>query len=147
MTDYLGGAKRKNGHRMNCDCHICENIKKKHERGGYEEDREKKMLKLKGGPKKKNGHKPDCDCPICKNMKNKHRRKTKKHGGETKDGDDKNETFASDDEYDNIDGVVGGKHKTRRIRKGNGHKPKCGCPICKNMRKSKMSRRHKKSVN
>ena len=42
MTDYLGGAKRKNGHRMNCDCHICENIKKKHERGGYEEDREKK---------------------------------------------------------------------------------------------------------
>ena len=129
MTDYLGGAKRKNGHRMNCDCHICENIKKKHERGGYEEDREKGMLKLKGGSKKKNGHKPDCDCPICKNMKNKHSRKTQKYRG----GGVVEESDAS---------YGGGKQNTRRIRKGNGHKPSCGCPICKNMRKGKMSRRH-----
>tara|TARA_B110000285_G_scaffold193034_1_gene221815 strand:- start:1404 stop:1826 length:423 start_codon:yes stop_codon:yes gene_type:complete len=135
MTDYLGGAKRKNGHRMNCDCHICENIKKKHERGGYEEDREKKKLKLKGGPKKKNGHKPDCDCPICKNMKNKHGIKTKKYRG---GGDDEEE------EDDDADASYGGrKQQTRRIRKGNGHKPSCGCPICKNMRKGKMTRRHK----
>ena len=137
MTDYLGGAKRKNGHRMNCDCHICENIKKKHERGGYEEDRQKKMLKLKGGPKKKNGHKPDCDCPICKNMKNKHGRKTQKHGGgEDEDNEEKEEKKKM---------VVGGKQKTRRIRKGNGHKSSCGCPICKNMRKITKTRRHKKS--
>lgn len=75
MSDYLGVAKRKNGHKMDCRCHICENIKKKHERGGYEEDRHKKMLKLKGVPTKQNGHKHDCSCLFCKNMKNKHTRK------------------------------------------------------------------------
>jgi len=133
MTDYLGGAKRKNGHRMNCDCHICENIKKKHERGGYEEDRQKKILKLKGGPEKKNGHKPDCYCPICKNMKNKHGRKTKKKDGHME---------SSDDEYHKA-GEDGIKNKTGLIRKGNGHKQGCGCPICKNMRKSQKTQRHK----
>lgn len=149
MTDYLGGAKRKNGHRMNCDCHICENIKKKHERGGYEEDRQKKIFKLKGGPKKKNGHKPDCDCPICKNMKNmknKHGRKTKKHGGGEEEVEDEVVEHEDNVEEGNEERMVmGGKQKTRRIRKGNGHKPSCGCPICKNMRKSKKTRRRKKS--
>jgi hypothetical protein len=66
----LGGAKRKNGHKMNCDCHICENMKNKAKRGGYKEDEEKEKLKQMGGSKKKNGHKPDCTCPICKNMRN-----------------------------------------------------------------------------
>ena len=44
----LGGAKRKNGHKMNCDCHICDNIKNKAKRGGYREDAEKAELKKKG---------------------------------------------------------------------------------------------------
>jgi hypothetical protein len=42
--DKLGGAKRKNGHKSNCNCHICENMMKKAKRGGYEEDAEKEML-------------------------------------------------------------------------------------------------------
>ena len=66
----LGGAKRKNGHKMNCDCHICENMKNKAKRGGYAKDVENEELKQMGGSKKKNGHKPDCGCPICKNMSN-----------------------------------------------------------------------------
>jgi hypothetical protein len=66
----LGGAKRKNGHKMNCDCHICENMTNKAKRGGYQEDAEKAALKQMGGSKKKNGHKPNCTCPICKNMRN-----------------------------------------------------------------------------
>ena len=66
----VGGAKRKNGHKMDCECHICENMNKKAKRGGYKEDIEKQMLQRMGGSKKKNGHKPDCGCPICKNMKN-----------------------------------------------------------------------------
>ena len=74
----LGGAKRKNGHKMNCDCHICENMKNKAKRGGYEEDAEKEAIKQMGGSKKKNGHKPDCGCPICKNMRN--AKKTVKSG-------------------------------------------------------------------
>jgi hypothetical protein len=72
----LVGGKRKNGHKSDCVCHICENMKNKAKRGGYEEDIEKEKEKMMGGSKKKNGHRKDCKCPICKNMKN-----SKKRGG------------------------------------------------------------------
>ena len=114
----LGGAKRKNGHKANCTCHICENMKKKAQRGGYEEEVEKEEEKKMGGSKKKNGHRANCQCPICKNMRN-----------AKKGGADDDESSSSDEEMDT---QQGGKKK-----KGNGHKPNCGCPICKNMRKSK----------
>ena len=68
-NSHIGGAKRKNGHKLDCKCHICDNIKNKAKRGGYEEDMKKNQLKRMGGSKKKNGHKPDCSCPICNNMK------------------------------------------------------------------------------
>ena len=113
-TAQLGGAKRKNGHKANCSCHICENMKNKAKRGGYEADAEKEQIKLMGGSKKKNGHKPNCACPICKNMKN------AKKGGDEKPYDD------TDSKNDL--GITGGK-------KSNGHKATCGCPICKNMKK------------
>ena len=113
-TAQLGGAKRKNGHKANCSCHICENMKNKAKRGGYEEDAEKAQLKLMGGSKKKNGHKPNCGCPICKNMKN------AKKGGDEKPYDD--------EESKNDLAITGGK-------KSNGHKATCKCPICKNMKK------------
>jgi|694.fasta_scaffold72652_3 hypothetical protein len=113
-TAKLGGGKRKNGHKANCSCHICENMKNKAKRGGYEEDAEKEQIKLMGGSKKKNGHKPNCDCPICKNMKN------AKKGGDEKPYDD--------DDSKNDLAITGGK-------KSNGHKATCGCPICKNMKK------------
>jgi hypothetical protein len=47
-------------------------------------------------------------------------------------------------EFDHLDaaergeagpGLVGGTRKRRGSRKSNGHKPGCGCPICKNMKK------------
>ena len=117
----LGGAKRKNGHKANCSCHICENMKNKAKRGGYQEDAEKAALKKMGGSKKKNGHKPNCGCPICKNMKN------SKKG---KDEDSSSDDSSSDEEKEE-------KHKITHKKKGNGHKPDCGCPICKNMKKSK----------
>jgi hypothetical protein len=121
-TAQLGGAKRKNGHKAVCSCHICENMKNKEKRGGYEEDAKKAELKLRGGSKKKNGHKPDCGCPICKNMKN------LKKGGE---GEYK-ETEGEYDEMDKIDSnITGGKPG----KKSNGHKATCKCPICKNMKK------------
>ena len=114
-TAQLGGAKRKNGHKANCSCHICENMKNKAKRGGYEEDAEKEKIKLMGGSKKKNGHKPNCACPICKNMKN------SKKGGDEKPYDD--------EESKNDLAITGGK-------KSNGHKANCACPICKNMKKN-----------
>jgi hypothetical protein len=113
-TAQLGGAKRKNGHKATCSCHICENMKNKAKRGGYEEDAEKEQIKLMGGSKKKNGHKPNCGCPICKNMKN------AKKGGDEKPYDD------TDSKNDLA--ITGGK-------KSNGHKASCACPICKNMKK------------
>jgi hypothetical protein len=117
-TAQLGGAKRKNGHKATCSCHICENMKNKEKRGGYQEDAEKEKLKLMGGSKKKNGHKPNCGCPICKNMKN------SKKGGYNKE-----ETEGEYNEMDKIDSnITGGK-------KSNGHKATCKCPICKNMTK------------
>ena len=67
----LGGARRKNGHKTSCNCHICENMRSKAKRGGYQDDYEKIVT---GGSKKKNGHKANCKCPICKNMNKKMRK-------------------------------------------------------------------------
>jgi hypothetical protein len=120
-TAQLGRAKRKNGHKASCSCHICENMKNKAKRGGYEEDVEKEQLKLMGGSKKKNGHKPNCTCPICKNMKQ------SKKGGYTQE-----ESEGNYNEMDKNDSnITGGK----RGKKSNGHKATCSCPICKNMKK------------
>ena len=106
-TIKLKGGKRKNGHKSDCTCHICENMKAKAKRGGYQEDLEKEKEKQMGGSKKKNGHKKDCDCPICKNMKNKKQNE------------------------------VTDKKSSHGKKKSNGHKIDCGCPICKNMKKKK----------
>ena len=126
MSDKLGGAKRKNGHKSDCTCHICENMMKKAKRGGYEEDAEKEMLKKMGGSKKKNGHKPNCMCPICKNMKNS--KKSGKKGG----ADDVEKPYDNEEDKNDLGITGGGKTKKKR---GNGHKANCMCPICKNMRK------------
>lgn len=179
QTAQLGGARRRNGHKSDCSCHICENMKNKDKRGGYEEDLEKEQIKLMGGSKKKNGHKPNCDCPICKNMKNAKKggkqngskksnghkttckcpicnnmKKNAKKGGDNENQLDEfpvknknvdvkpNEILAADDEYDKLEaGITGG---TRKKRNSNGHKITCNCPICKNIKKNKKTRRHKK---
>ena len=67
----LGGRKKKNGHKANCGCPICKNMKKT-KRGGEEPEIEFNM-----GGKKKNGHKANCGCPICINMK--HAKGTKRN--------------------------------------------------------------------
>jgi len=82
----LIGGKRKNGHKMGCKCHICENMQAKAKRNGYEEDIQRE-IERKTGTQKINGHKKNCTCPICKNMKNakggkKH--KTRKNNGHKK---------------------------------------------------------------
>jgi hypothetical protein len=115
----IGGAKRKNGHKSECKCHICENIKNKAKRGGYEEDLKKQILKKMGGSHKKNGHKPDCECPICINMKN---------------------SKVRNNEDSSIFSTLSTKDKNKTVRgkkRGNGHKVTCECPICKNIMKSK----------
>ena len=78
-------------------------MKKKAQRGGYEEEAKRKAERKRGGPQKKNGHKTDCNCPICKNMRNAKRRGG---DGEQHDGDGEGvETPATPDEYKNLDNV------------------------------------------
>lgn len=138
----IGGAKKKNGHKPNCGCHICENIKNKAKRGGYEEEQQIEIEKMNGGSKKKNGHRINCKCPICINMKNATRTKYKKKnritknkkGGEnttylTQDiNNSKTEEKANDNDYDELESIIGGNtrktkkkniRKTRRIKRGN----------------------------
>jgi len=47
-TAAVVGGKRKNGHKMDCCCHICENMTKKAKRGGYKVDAQKRMLQKMG---------------------------------------------------------------------------------------------------
>ena len=93
------------------------------------------------GSRKSNGHKAGCGCPICKNMKKKSQ----------KGGDDvaiMPAMPAKDEEYDEIDNVPASPPQSAgtKKRRGNGHKPGCGCPICKNMRRGKGTRRNKKQT-
>jgi len=128
ITDIkLGDAKRKNGHKPDCACHICENIKNKAKQGGYEKEAEMEKERMNGGSKKKNGHKMDCECPICKNMKN------------AKKGLNKQCNCMACKKSGIVHGPgckcnkKGGSQKKR----SNGHKLDCKYPICKNMRKTK----------
>ena len=158
----LVGGKRKNGHKLNCSCHICENMKNKAKRGGYQEEEEKAKENMMGGSKKKNGHRKACKCPICKNMKNSKKRgggkssKTKKRNededeeeensdSDSSDEEEKEENNDSDNENEkkeeNSDSDSSDEEEEkkggRKKKRGNGHKVDCKCPICKNMRKKK----------
>lgn len=129
----IGGAKRKNGHKLDCTCHICENIKNKAKRGGYEKDAEIEIEKREGGPKKKNGHRKNCNCPICINMKHAKKSKNNTKTIRTKLGGVKNKTCKMSKGGENNEDFsnIGGGKKI----KGNNHKLNCKCPICKNMHK------------
>jgi hypothetical protein len=139
ITDIkIGGAKRKNGHKLDCKCHICENIRNKAKRGGYQEEAELEMEKMKGGTRKKNGHRMNCKCPICINMRNAKTKKNKKiknkilKGGNNEDLDEEKPEKPEELNDENVFPNDGGK----KI-KGNNHKINCNCPICKNIRKKK----------
>jgi hypothetical protein len=83
------------------------------------------------GGKKKNGHKAKCGCPICQNMKH-----SKRGGGFT--DDDNTSSSPMSMSMDSSSPMTMSQSAGRKKRRGNGHKPTCGCPICQNMRKSKM---------
>ena len=42
----FNGGKRKNGHKLDCLCHICENMKNKAKRGGYKDELEKQKERI-----------------------------------------------------------------------------------------------------
>jgi len=111
-TQGGGGIRKKNGHKDNCKCPICLNMKHAKGGAGYDVgDDDDDSSSMQEGGKKSNGHKANCKCPICKNMK-----KNSAKSRVMKGGNAKNVT------------MKGGK-------KSNGHKANCMCPICKNMKK------------
>jgi hypothetical protein len=89
------------------------------------------------GGKKKNGHKASCGCPICVNMKH-----SKRGGGFTEEDTTSSSSSMSTSSPMSMSMSTSSpmsmsQSAGRKKRRGNGHKPNCGCPICKNMRKSK----------
>ena len=152
----LGGKKKGNGHKANCMCPICKNMRNKKHGGGEEVvDAVGDDNKITGG-KKKNGHKANCGCPICINMKHAKRSKrnrdnkrggtkTRKQGGGEEDELDMKTHGTEDDDETKLDETQHGLNKedenkkkgSRKKKRGNGHKANCMCPICKNMRKNK----------
>ena len=46
--EKLIGGKRKNGHKNDCTCHICQNMMKKAERGEYTKEDKMKQFRKKG---------------------------------------------------------------------------------------------------
>ena len=128
------GYQKKNGHKKECVCPICKNMNNK---SIY-----KKNISSKKG-KKSNGHKSACICPICKNMKKKRGGNDGNNNtGNTDNTGNKNaegiETLATNKEYENIK-----KAGSRKTRRSNGHKQNCGCPICKNMKKKRTTKRRR----
>jgi len=161
-TKNLIGGKRKNGHKIDCKCHICENMTAKAKRHGYEEDLEKEQERKMGGPQKKNGHKKKCVCPICNNMKNMSKSKSvvkgKKSNGHKPDcgcpicknmkkklngGNHLTDTLLDEVKKDAEHKFEG--NKKGGTKKSNGHKADCGCPICKNMKKTRKNKKLKRT--
>jgi len=118
----ITGGKKSNGHKANCGCPICKNMKKNSKKGGgdiedQKGDIEEGFVKGVSEPAKKEYITPVKEIP------------------------------AKDDEYDELDAAEKGERGPNMVggtrkRRGNGHKATCKCPICKNMKKK--TRRHRK---
>jgi hypothetical protein len=124
--------KKKNGHKANCKCPICINMKhankskytknkknkrggtKRRRRGGGEDDEESAEASANADVSGSDASASARDAPVARAPSN------------------PNSTTPNGDSSENVD-TTGG----RRRKKSNGHKANCKCPICKNMKKSK----------
>jgi hypothetical protein len=126
------GTRKSNGHKANCGCPICKNMRKKTRRGG---DIEEVFGKGDESVKPVESVIPVKPVKPVESVK---------------------PVEAADVEYDEVANAVdltakvpgpeltGGSRKRRSSGKSNGHKLNCGCPICKNMRRGNKTRRHRK---
>jgi hypothetical protein len=115
-----------------------------------------------------NGHKYSCSCPICINMKHAKRggdvdadmnedetpqiagKKTNKHKASSKSKKHSKRRIRISNDDDSANFQIAGRKtkrkKTKHLKKGNGHKAFCKCPICKNMKKGGESANDKDAV-
>jgi hypothetical protein len=138
------GGKKSNGHKANCGCPICVNMK--HQKASKKNRRVTRRHTRRGGDKEDEEDKKDED------------KEGENPNDVSYDGDDLNPNPEDENpedgadaelpnmnlfEDDDVAGPTDVKPKQPppvdggRKRKGNGHKPTCKCPICKNMRKSR----------
>jgi hypothetical protein len=172
-TQGGSGIRKKNGHKANCKCPICVNMKHAKGGAGYDvEDYDNDTSEIQEGGKKSNGHKANCMCPICKNMKkssakNKTLKQGKKSNGHKANctcpicknmkkrggGDDEESSSSSDMGESSTDMGESSTDVTNDNadepsmlggKKSNGHKSNCKCPICKNMKRGKKTQRKTK---
>jgi hypothetical protein len=138
------GGKKKNGHKANCNCPICINMK--HAKRSKYSKRRKHHKRGKTRRKRGGANSPDIDSESDSDLDS----ESDSDSDNVEEADDDEEAVnveeADEDEdatSSNIpttssetDGDVrteGGRKKKKR----NGHKANCKCPICKNMRKGK----------
>jgi hypothetical protein len=148
-------SKKSNGHKLNCGCPICKNMKKR-KGGGDDKENDDIVKEILDDEKKEEKKESEENVTIDSEKPD-----TKEAKTDTKE--------AKDDEYDDLDSIPsvkedetplpskdsivekseepninkGGTRK-RKGKKSNGHKLNCGCPICKNMRNGKKTRKNKR---
>ena len=118
-TQLGGGKKKGNGHKANCGCPICINMKHaKRSKRNRDNKRGGTKTRKQGG-----GEADELDM--------------KTHGMDDDDETKLDETQHGLNKEDENKKKGGRKHKNSKKKRGNGHKANCMCPICKNMRKNK----------
>jgi hypothetical protein len=112
----MGGSKKKNGHRKDCKCPICKNMRNSKKRCGTKTNRR---------TRKRRGGNDEDDEDLDKKLDD------ETHSSSDEEEEEKREEKGEDKIEEKGEDKKGGK------RRGNGHKVNCKCPICKNMRKKK----------
>jgi len=117
-------GKKGNGHKANCMCPICKNMRKG--KGGAVVPPSSTETNTANVPEADVEVEVDADAPIVRQTANDNRLES---------------MTATPDELAELSSSSGGrKRKTMKKsmkKRGNGHKSNCMCPICKNMRKGK----------
>ena len=141
------GGKKSNGHKANCGCPICVNMK--HQKASKKNRRVTTRHTRRGGDKEdedKEGEDKEGENPNDVSYDGDDFNPNPEDGDGNDDNNLQNVNLFPDDDDNAVSGpddvkpkqpppVDGGRKK--RKGKGNGHKPTCKCPICKNMQKSR----------
>ena len=130
----IGGEKKKNGHKANCECPICVNMKHAN-KSKYTKNKKNK----RGGTKKRRGGNDDddddedvADAPANADNSGSDASASVRDARVARAPSHPDGTSGNGETSENVD-TSGGRKK----KKKNGHKANCKCPICKNTQKGK----------
>ena len=139
-SSVVKGGKRSNGHKTMCKCPICVNMK--HQQASKKNRRVTRGKRTRRGGDKDDDDDNDTDTDTNDTDTNDDVDDVNNEDDSLSDSSsvdyDKDVDDINDDDTDSKkpQSITGGRKKGKGKRKGNGHKPTCKCPICKNMKKS-----------